>query len=198
MKALFTSVFVLGMIFLANASANPDTLAKKESLMANTMVEATDKHIAVTLGAPVGKVKIFILNEDNKILAVNRYRANQALKIPYNLDDLPEGAYKIKIKTKEEEITYEVMTEDKKVVMDMPIVAYGKASDQNTINLKVLGIEVPGTHVDIFDESNLRIASDEVNVEEGFERNYRFTNRKVEGLYVRIKDAQGRKKYIYF
>ncbi|AGA77987.1 hypothetical protein [Echinicola vietnamensis] len=198
MKALFTSVFVLGMIFLANASANPDTLVKKESLMANTMVEATDKHVAVTLGAPVGKVKIYILNEDDKILAVNKYRANQALKIPYNLDDLPEGAYKIKIKTKDEEITYEVLTEEKKVVMDMPIVAYGRAKDQHTINLKVLGIKVPGTQVDIFDESNKRIASDEVNVEEGFERNYRFTNRDVEGLYVRIKDAQGRKKYIYF
>ncbi|WP_200975698.1 DUF3244 domain-containing protein [Echinicola sp. 20G] len=196
MKALLTSIFVFGMIFLAKAS-EPETPAK-ESLMAVTMVEATNEKVNITFKVPVGKVIVSILDEDNKLLARNKYNAKTPMKIPYNLSELPEGDYSIKIKTKDEVAIYNVETEEKKVVFEMPIVAFGKASDNHTINLTVIGIEQAGTQVDIFDESNNKIASDHVKVEKGFERDYKITNRNVEGLYVRIKDAQGRKKYIYF
>jgi|GEM_PF-421362 len=197
MKALLTSVFVFGMIFLAKANINPETPAK-EGLMAVTSVEANNERISVSFKEPVGKVLIIIFNEDDKILARNKYNAKTAMKIPYNLAELPEGNYSVFVKTKDEEATYNVETKAKKVVFERPIVAYGKVIDRNTINLMVLGIEKPGIQVDIFDENNYRIASDKVNVAEGFEKNYKVIDREVEGLYMRIKDAQGRKKYIYF
>ncbi|UCS95076.1 DUF3244 domain-containing protein [Echinicola marina] len=197
MKALLTSVFVLGLIFIAQASADPDPAAK-ESLMAVTSVEANDEKVSVSFKVPVGKVTISILNEQDKILAHNRYNAKTPMNIPYDLSDLPEGYYSVKIKTKEEVAIYSVETKEKEKVFERPIVAFGKVVDNHTINLTVLGIEKPGTQVDIFDESNQVIATDKVKVKDGFERDYRVSNRKVEGLYIRIKDAQGRKKYIYF
>ncbi|WP_215225138.1 DUF3244 domain-containing protein [Echinicola shivajiensis] len=197
MKALLTSVFVLGLIFIAQASVDPNP-STKESLMAVTSVEANDEKVKISFKEPVGKVTISILDEENKILAHNKYNAKTPMKIPYDLTDLPEGNYSVKIKTKDEVAIYNVETEEKKVVFEMPIVAFGKVVDNHTINLMVLGIEEEGTQVDIFDEGNHKIASDIVKVKDGFERDYRITNREVEGLYVRIKDAQGRKKYIYF
>ncbi|GAB3651922.1 hypothetical protein GCM10028791_21190 [Echinicola sediminis] len=194
MKALLASALVLGMVFLAKANEVPD----RKSLLALTSVETNDERINVSFKEPVGKAVVLIFDEEGKVLARNKYNVKKAMNIPYNLSDLPEGDYAVRIKTRDETATYNVETKSKAVTYERPIVAYGKIKDNNTINLMVLGIEEPGIRVDIFDENNKKVATDNVDVTEGFERNYKVVDRKVEGLTVRIKDAQGRKKYIYF
>ncbi len=192
MKTLFTSVFVFCLVFLAAASP------AKESLMALTSVESKDETVKVSFKEAVGKVAIVILDENGKIMARNRYNAKEALVIPFNLSGLPEGNYVVKVRTKDEVALYEVETKEKAPAFERPIVAYGKLKDPYTVNIMVLGIETPGIQVDVFNSQNYRIATDKVNEKDGFTRDYRFTDMKVEGLYFRIKDAQGRTKYLYF
>ncbi|GGZ33974.1 hypothetical protein GCM10007049_29110 [Echinicola pacifica] len=198
MKSLFTTLLVFAAIFFANATDAPDTLATKASLLSSTQVEVLDDHMNINFAAAVGKVTVCIYDADKKLLGRNQYMANQPLKIPYSFKQMPSGAYFVKVKNKDEEVMYEVKTVEKTIILNMPIVAYGKELNRHTINLKVLGIEEAGTKVDILNEANEVIATDFVMQKEGFERNYKLPYRNVEGLYLRIKDTKGRQKYIYF
>ncbi|MDN3668702.1 hypothetical protein QWY93_05105 [Echinicola jeungdonensis] len=192
MKTLFTSaLLLLGLVIIV--AANP----VEKNLKSFTTVETSHKHVYVHFSDAVGKVFVSIYDNKNNLVVKGNYEIKEPTIIPYNLSELRHGNYRVRVKKGGEEAIYRVTTKSVESTK-LPMVAYGKVKDRYTINIMVLGIEEPGTQVDIFDNDNCRIGSDWVNVSEGFTRDYHFKHIEARDIYFRIKDSQGRTKYLYF
>lgn len=195
MKTLFT--FALAALLTSSTLAAVDA----EDLMALTNVHATYKKIDVHLKEGVGKAKITILDMTGKRLHQRNVKANEDLRVPYNLNDLPCAEYQVRITTADEEVIYTVETKEKiepgPVVY--PLVAYGTKLDLNTIKLTVLGLEEAGVDVKIFTEQDDRLVYREfIDEPDGFRKDYKLTGLKVENVYLDITDAKGRNRIINF
>ncbi len=191
MKTIFTSVLLFVLVFLAAASPS------KESLKSVTTVKASHEKVYVHFSDAVGKVAVSIYDNKNNLVVKDDFEIKESTIIPYNLSELRHGDFRVRVKTKVDEAIYPVNTKSEES-SKLPIVAYGKVKDQHTINIMVLGIQEPGTQIDIFDNDNCKIGSDKVEVKDGFTRDYRFKHIEAKDIYFRIKDAQGRTKYLYF
>lgn len=189
MKMLLISALTLGISILSYASP-------KETLMELTTVRAKYEKVRVTFKQPIEKVFISILDNDGKLVIKRRYKIKEPITVPYDLSELPSGKYQIKIETDDDIARYDIKTEERKVV-EKPLVAYGKFKDRNTVTLLVAGLEKPGVTVEIYNESNQKINSERLEVKEGFSRDYKFIHQKPDNIYFKIKDAQGRTKYVY-
>ena len=188
-KMLLMSALSLGISFLTFASPN-------EKLMELTSVRSAYKKVRVTFSEPMEKVFISILDKQGTQIVKTRYKTKEPVTVPYDLSNLPEGDYKIKVETEEEVAVYDIKTVEKKETK-APLMAYGKLKDRNTINLLVVGLHKPGVTVDIYNEFNQKIKSEFIDEPEGFSKNYRFVHQRAQKVYFHIKDAQGRSKYIY-
>jgi hypothetical protein len=148
----------------------------------------------------VGKAKIAIYDMNGKKLHSRKVKANEDLLVPYDMNSLPCAEYKVMITTDEEEVTYTVETVEKeKPVEALPLMAYGKKVDENTINLLVIGLDQAGTEVKIKRVTNDRIVHEEiVNQTEGFKKNYKLNGLDPEDVYFEVTDATGRTRQIYF
>ncbi len=186
MKTLATLVLILSLAL--------GGMAADKSLMEISSIEAKEQRFTLRLTEAAGQVMVSIYNPAGKLIDRNHYKVNSPLNIPYNLSKMPEGNYKVKLETKEETVSFEV--ENRKKV-EKKLLAFAKIIDQNTFTLKVLGIEKPGTKVAIFDNRNTKIATDVIQETGGFAKNYRLKFLKLEEVYLRVKDAEGRIKYLY-
>lgn len=195
MKTLFTFALA-GALSFSSLAANA-----ADDLMALSNVKANFKKVNVLLKGGVGEAKVSIFNEAGKKLHQKKVNVGQGdLVIPYNLNDLPCGEYQIKIATDEEEVVYTVATFEKPApVAELPLMAYGKMIDDQTVNLVVIGLDEPGVHVEIrSQETNKPIHQEEISQPEGFEKNYKLKGVSPEDVYIYLKDTKGRSKTLYF
>ncbi|WP_111317232.1 T9SS type A sorting domain-containing protein [Algoriphagus chordae] len=195
MKTLLTVALASALSFsslVANAS---------EDLRALSSVNSNYKKINITLTEGLGNAKVSILSADGKSLSSRNVNVkNENLMVPYDLNNLPAGEYQVKIETDQEEVIYTVETEEKPIdPADLPLMAYGKLVDDNTVSLAVVGLLSPGVDVEVLSaESGDVIYTDHVNQAEGFKKNYSFKNVSSEDIYLKVTDAQGRTKTLFF
>ncbi|WP_425639217.1 hypothetical protein ACPUEN_06065 [Algoriphagus yeomjeoni] len=195
MKTLLTVALASALSFssfAANAS---------EDLKALSAVNSNFKKINVTLNEGVGKAKISIITPDGKVLNNRSVRVKgETLMLPYNMESLPTGEYLVKIVTEDEEVTYSVETFEKLTPVEvLPLVAFGKQIDHNTVSLSVFGLNEPGVDVEVISSiSGAVIYTEHVDQEEGFKKDYSFTNVNAKDIYLKVTDSKGRIKTLYF
>lgn len=194
MKALFTFALA-GLLATSIFAANGP-----EDLKEMSTVHANYKKIDVHLKEGVGKAKIAIYDMNGKRLHSRTVKANEDIRVPYDLNSLPCAEYKVKISTDEEEVIYTVETVEKEEPAPamLPLMAYGKKIDRYTINLLVIGLEVPGVDVKIKKVSDDKVIHEEtVEQPEGFRKNYRLNGVQPEDVYFEVTDVKGRTRIIY-
>ncbi len=195
MKTLFTFAMAGALSFSAlAANANED-------LKDLSTVNSKFKKINVTLKEGVGNAKITILNEDGKNLNQRKVHVkNENLVVPYDLGNLPAGEYQVKIVTDEEEVVYTVETSSQPIpTEELPLMAYGKVVDDNTIKLSVIGLTEPGVEVKIMSsESGKVIYTDHVDQPNAFKKDYSFKSMNSEDVYLEVTDSLGRTRTIFF
>ncbi|WP_296700841.1 hypothetical protein [Algoriphagus sp.] len=194
MKTLFTLAMASVLSFSALANADDD-------LMALSDVNSNFKKINVLLKEGVGNAKIVILDEDGKKLHQRKVHVKgDDLMVPYNLDDLPCGEYQVKISTEDEEVVYTVETKERPIApADLPLMAYGKLIDDNSINLTVIGLLEPGVDVKVKTEKGGRVIHEEfIDQPEGFKKDFSFKGINPEEVYLELTDAIGRTRIIHF
>ncbi|MDR7130640.1 uncharacterized protein (DUF2141 family) [Algoriphagus sp. 4150] len=195
MKTLFT-VALAGALSLSSLVANAS-----EDLRALSTVNSTHKKVNVMLNEGVGNAKISILDQDGKVLSNRKVRVkDENLMVPYNMDNLPAGEYQVKIVTDLEEVTYKVTTSDAPIpAAALPLMAYGKTVNENTVGLTVVGLTEPGVKVEAYSaKSGKVIYSEYVDQAEGFKKDYSFNNMKSNDIYLKVIDSQGRSKTLFF
>lgn len=195
MKTLLTVALASALSFssfIANAS---------EDLKALSRVHSNYKKINVTLNEGVGTAKISILNADGKNLSTRSVRVkNENLMVPYDMNSLPAGEYQVKIVTDEEEVVYTVETTERPIATaDLPLMAYGKVLDVNTVKLSVIGLLEPGVEVKVYSAKDGKLIYEEnIDQKEGFAKNFSFKGVKAEDIYMELNDTQGRTKTLFF
>ncbi|WP_228527741.1 hypothetical protein [Pararhodonellum marinum] len=192
MKTLFSTIVVLGLAFNLSL-AEPNELSLAEA----SRVEVTDQKVKVSLQEGAGKLAIKIMSPKGKLLHAQKLNVKEALIVPFDLSELPEGEYQFKIENEEEVATYTVNSKAP-LPKTLPLMAYGKKVDYNTIRLLVVGLEEPGVTVNIRSQNGKLIQSDQVDQPEGFSRDYTFKHLKTSEIYLEVVDTQGRTKNIYF
>lgn len=170
------------------------SMAADKSLMEISSIEAKEQRFTLRLTEAAGLVTVSIYDPAGKIIDKNHYKVNSPLNIPYNLSKMPDGRYKVKLETKKETVTFAVENREK---VEKKLMAYAKIIDNKTFTLKVLGVEKPGTEVTMFDNSHTKIATDVIQETGAFAKKYHFKFLKLEEVYLRVKDAEGRIKYLY-
>lgn len=195
MKTLFT-VALAGALSFSSLVANA-----AEDLKALSSVNSNFKKINVTLNEGVGSAKISILSKDGKVLSNKKVRVkDENIMIPYNMDGMPAGEYHVKIVTDQEEVVYTVATKEKPMSKaSLPLMAYGKTLDENTVRVTVIGLMEPGADVEVFsNESGDVIYTDHIDQSEGFKKDYSFSNFDSKEIHLKVTDNQGRSKTLYF
>ncbi len=189
MKTLMTLLAALFIQLGAFAIPNEKPLAEV------TMVESLGQKFKVHLMEGVGRVNISLFNQKGKLIDKTTFKINEPTAIPFNLSQLPEGTYTVKVETKLEEISFDIPS---KRPVQKKLLAYTKVKNDNTVNLKVVGIEKPGVKVTFFDQSHRRITTDKVEVAGGFTKDYILKNRKLKEVYMEVRDQDGKSKIFYF
>lgn len=195
MKTLFAVALATSLSFSAFASD------AREDLRTLSTVKTNYKMINVTLKEGVGNAKIEILDEEgHKLSQRNVTVKDESLMVPYNLEQLPDGEYRVKIVTDMEEVTYSVYTVGKPLPVDrLPLSAYGKAIDKNTMRLTVIGLLEPGVNVQVFtSNTGALIYEEDISQAEGFTKNFKFEGMNLDDIYMIVKDAKGRSKKLFF
>ncbi len=195
MKTLFTFALA-GALSLSSLAASA-----ADDLLALSSAQAKFKKINVLLKEGVGEAKVAIYDPSGKKLHQRKIKVNhEQLILPYNLDDLPVGEYRVKISTEAENVEYKVTTFDPAPAPEaLPLVAFGKALDEETVRITVIGLTEPGVNIEIRDEvSNKLIFSESIDQEEGFRKNYALRGVEAKDIYVKVTDSKGRIKNLYF
>lgn len=195
MKTLFT-LALASTLSLSTLAANAS-----EDLKALSSVNSNHKKISVTLTEGLGNAKISIMDMDGKNLSSRNVRVkNEDLIVPYDLEDLPAGEYQVKIVTDTEEVIYTVETTEQPIAAsDLPLMASGKVVDENTVNLSVFGLAEPGVDVAVHSvKTDDLLYSDHIDQAEGFKKNYSFSKLNAGDIYLKVTDAQGRSKTLFF
>lgn len=196
MKTLFTLALAGALSFSSLAVSAAD-----DDLMALSNVKAKFKKVNVLLKDGVGEAKIALFDQSGRKLHQRKVKVNDGdVIVPYNLSDLPCGEYKVRISTDNEQVDYTVATFDKPIPKDqLPLMAYGKIVDDQTLNLTVIGLEEPGVDVEIrYAENNKLIHEETISEGAGFRKSYKLTGVAPEDVYVHVTDAIGRSKTIHF
>lgn len=193
MKTLFTLAMASALSFSA--------LAANEDLKELSTVNSNYKKINVTLKGGVGDAKISIIDQNGKNLNNRKVHVkDESVVVPYDMNNLPAGEYQVRITTEDEEVSYTVATMEKPIpVADLPLMAYGKAKDKNTINLSVIGLLEPGVEVKIISsESGKVIFEEKIDQPDAFKKDYKLKSLSTEDVYVELTDALGRTKTLFF
>ncbi|MEN2284117.1 hypothetical protein AAGF08_18380 [Algoriphagus sp. SE2] len=190
------------IIALAMASAlSFNAIAADEDLRELSEVSSSFQKINVTLKSEVGNAKISILDHNGKNLTNRKVRIKSTdVVVPFNLGSLPQGEYLVKIVTDEEEVIYPVETYQRPIpVEDLPLMAYGKAVDENTVNLAVIGLTQPGVTVEVrSSQSGKLIYQEFIDQPEAFKKDFSFEGLDTKDIYMEVTDSMGRKRVLFF
>ncbi|RIW14465.1 T9SS C-terminal target domain-containing protein [Algoriphagus lacus] len=195
MKTLFTFALA-GALSFSSLAANA-----ADDLMALSDVKAKFKKVNVLLRGGVGEAKISLFDHTGRKLHQRKVTVGELdLILPYNLNELPTGEYQVKISTDEEQVVYKVETFEQPIATsELPLAAYGKVVDDQTINIAVMGLDEPGVDVEIrSSEDNKVIFEEEINQSEGFRKNYKLKGVSPEDVYIQVTDSKGRSKTLHF
>jgi hypothetical protein len=195
MKTLFT-LALAGTLSFGSPAANAS-----DDLLTKSEVKAKFKTVNVLLKGGIGEAKVALLDQNGKKLHQRTIKVGEKdLVIPYNLDQMPCGSYQVKISTDSEEVVHEVATFDQlNSVKELPLAAFGKLVDDQTINLTVVGLETPGVEVEIrHTGSNKVIYSENIHQPEAFKKSYKLKGVTSEEVYVKVTDSYGRSKELFF
>ncbi|MDP2039583.1 MAG: hypothetical protein Q8S14_00885 [Algoriphagus sp.] len=195
MKTLFTLALAGALSFSSLAAS------AAEDLMAMSNVQAKFKKVNVLLKGGLGEAKISLYNEAGKKLHQKKVKVGEGdIIIPYDLNGLPCGDYQVKIANADEEVVYTVATFEKPApAAELPLMAYGKVMDDQTLNLTVIGLEEPGVNIEIRHEvTNKLLHKEKISQAEGFRKNYKLRGVSPEDVYLNVTDTKGRSKSIYF
>lgn len=190
MKTLLFSALALGITFISSAAPNDKPLTELAT------VRTTYGKVRITFKEPMDKVYISILDAEGDQLYRTKYKTKEPVTIPYDLSKLPVGDYQVKIETGTEVATFDIKTTEEEAVAK-PLMAYGKLKDRNIVTLLVVGLEKPGVKVDLYNHMNQLLAAEYIDQPEGFAKDYRIRGLDAEKVYFRLKDSQGRVKYVY-
>lgn len=161
-----------------------------------TSIEAQDQSFNLTIKEAVGKVWVSIFDEKGKLIVRKMVKADEPVKVPYNLSQLPAGDYSVKVANKVETVSFDITT---KRAVEKKLLAFAKKLDNHTVQVKVIGLEKPGVKVAFFEEATHRkISSDYVTEPAGFARNYKFVKLNLEEVYIEITDLDGKSKVFHF
>jgi hypothetical protein len=193
MKTLLTLALAatLGVTSYANET-NEKALAE---------VRAKDSKVSVTLREGAGKVRMVILDPDGKKLHQQTLHVKNDLRVPYDLSKLPAGEYMVMIESNVNQpfSEKEVFTvETKAAPKALPLMAYGKAIDGDSIKLTVIGLEEPGVKVQIMNSNGKNLYIDKIDEPEAFTRVYTMINVAIEDVFITVSDKKGRVKTLYF
>ncbi|MBA4299751.1 MAG: hypothetical protein C0433_06515 [Cyclobacterium sp.] len=195
MKTFFT-LALAGALSLSSFAATA-----AEDLMAMSNVQAKFKKVIVLLKGGLGEAKISLYNDAGKRLHQKKVKVGEGdIVIPYNLNGLPCGEYQVKIANADEEVVYTVATFEKpSPAVELPLMAYGKVLDDQTLNLTVIGLEEPGVDVEIrLEVTNKLLHQEKISQAEGFRKNYKLRGVSPEDVYLNVSDTKGRSKTIHF
>ncbi|UJP64112.1 DUF3244 domain-containing protein [Mongoliitalea daihaiensis] len=194
MKTILT--FALAAVLGTNSFAN----GSEESTSNLAVVQAKEKKVQVTLREGAGKVKVHILDADGKRLYQRLVRVQEDVLVPFDLTALPCGEYQVAVISKENPSNQSVhkvqITENP--VVEYPLMAYAKPIDEASFKLTVIGLEKPGTDIQILDEYGKKVHQESVTAVGGFSRVYQLKQLSLENLRVKVRDADGRVKNLYF
>lgn len=190
------------LLTLAMASAiSFSALAADEDLKGLSEVSSNFQKINVTLKSEVGNAKISILDQKGKNLTNRKVHLKKSdVIVPFNLSSLPEGEYLVKIATDDEEVIYSVETYERPIpVEDLPLMAYGKSIDENTVNLAVIGLTQPGVTVEIRSSQSGKLIHEEyIDQPEAFKKDFSLKGLNTEDIYMELTDSMGRKRVLFF
>lgn len=195
MKTLFT-IALAGALSFSSLAANA-----ADDLMALSDVKAKFKKVNVLLKGGVGEAKIALFDNTGRKLHQRKVNVGEGdMIIPYNLKELPTGEFKVRITTDDEQVVYTVATFDQPIpAEELPLMAYGRIIDDETVNLAVIGLDQPGVEVEIrYEENNKLIHQEEIGEPEGFRKNYKLRGVSPEDVYFYVTDSKGRSKTIHF
>lgn len=195
MKTLFTFALA-GALSFSSLAANA-----ADDLMALSDVKAKFKKVNVLLRGGVGEAKVSLFDKTGRKLHQRKVTVGELdMILPYNLNEMPTGEYQVKITTDEEQVVYKVETFEQPIpTSELPLAAYGKIVDDETINLSVVGLDEPGVDVEIrSSENNKLIYEEEINQSEGFRKNYKLKGLSPEDVYIQVTDSKGRSKTLHF
>ena len=195
MKTLFTFALA-GALSLSSLAANA-----ADDLMSLSSAQAKFKKINVLLKEGIGEAKVALFDASGKKLHQRKVNVtDEQLILPYNLEDMPVGEYKVQITTPEENVEYRVNTFDHAPSPEsLPLVAFGKAIDNETISLTVVGLTEPGVEVEIRSaKTDRKIYVEHIDQEDGFKKQYSLRGVDSDEVYVKVTDALGRVKNLYF
>jgi hypothetical protein len=195
MKTLFTFALA-GALSFSSLAANA-----ADDLMALSDVKANFKKVNVLLKGGVGEAKVALFDQTGRKLHQTKVTVGDLnMILPYNLSNMPTGQYQVKISTEEDEVIYTVETFDQpKPVTELPLAAYGKIVDDETVNLSVVGLDEPGVQVEIRSaENNKLIHQEDVDQAQGFRKNYKLKGIAPDEVYFHVTDTKGRSKTIFF
>lgn len=190
MKTLFVMAFLAGL-GLGNVQASDENISFSEM----SAVKAQGQQLRVVLQEGIGKVSVSILDENGRFLHQSRLNADRNLIVPFDLSQLPEGKYQVKIRQRsgdEQKIIHEVVSQSD--VEKKPLVAYKRKIDDRSFQLTVVGLEEPGVRVQISNIFGRNIFDHTIDHPEAFSKIYRMKHKNVDGLMVRLTDAMGRTK----
>ncbi|MBN3518903.1 hypothetical protein JYB62_02725 [Algoriphagus lutimaris] len=194
MKTLFTLAMAGALSFSALANADDDLRELSD-------VNSKFKKINVLLKEGVGDAKIAIIDMNGHKLHQRKVHVkNDDLMVPYNLDELPCGEYQVRISTDDEEVVYTVETKERPIpTEELPLMAYGKLLDDDTINLAVIGLTEPGVEVKVKTEKEGSVIFEEyIDQAEGFKKDFTFNGIDPKDIYLELTDALGRTRIIHF
>ena len=106
----------------------------------------------------------------------------------------------MKITTPQEQVVFKVETFEQPLApAELPLVAFGKVIDDETVQLAVVGLEELGVNVVIRSaETNKLIHSEQVDQAEGFRKNYKLKGMDPKDVYIQVTDTRGRSKSFHF
>jgi hypothetical protein len=195
MKTLFTFALA-GALSFSSLAANA-----ADDLMALSDVKAKFKKVNVLLKGGVGEAKVALYDETGRKLHQRKVSVGEMdMILPYNLNELPTGEFQVKITTDEDQVVYKVETFEQPIpATELPLAAFGKIVDDQTINIAVVGLDEPGVDVEIRStESNKLIHEEIIGVTDGFRKNYKLKGLSPEDVYIQVTDSKGRSKTLYF
>ncbi len=195
MKSLFTVALASALSFGAFSAQASEDLKQLSAVNTNY------KKVTITLKEGLGVAKVSILSSAGKLLSSRKVNVqDENLVVPYNLTNLPAGEYQVRIVTDEDELLYLVETTEQPIpASKLPLMAYGKSLDHNTVRLAVIGLSEPGVEVKIFAiETGKLIHEEQIDQPEGFTKTFSFAKMQSDGVYMEVTDVKGRTKTLYF
>ncbi|RZS97458.1 DUF3244 domain-containing protein [Cecembia calidifontis] len=188
---------ILTMALIATLGLSGFANAGDESVEALTEVSNSNNRVKVILKEGLGKVRLEVLDLQGKKLHQQTVFVKNDVMVPYNLSELPVGQYQLKIEANNKGLEPEVAVFDlerKLTKEEIPLMAYRKNLDDDSIKLTVIGLDEPGVTVAIADRSGKKIFEEKIMQTGAFSKIYSFRNFKANDVSVQVTDAKGKSR----